>query len=122
MATPETKAVTDQQTYGGMPTGAGPFGTASPQQHGLTPAPAMSPGPDGIGAAPPQYSVPAYSETKGQQQQQQQQPQDGSAPGMVPMVVPLQMLQGEMPMWIDCPFCMKRALTQAKSEGTSMQV
>lgn len=127
MATTETKAATDQrqpETYGVLPPGAGPSFAPIGTEHSMTPAtqapatnaaaPATT-SPHGIAAAPQQQPVTSYGETK-------EQPQDGSAPVMIPMVIPLQMLQGEMPMWIDCPFCSQRTLTQAKSEGTSMQV
>ncbi|KAK0640573.1 hypothetical protein B0T16DRAFT_418130 [Cercophora newfieldiana] len=40
----------------------------------------------------------------------------------VPLVTPLEMLQGETPQYIDCPWCQQRALATASRHGTSMQM
>jgi len=40
----------------------------------------------------------------------------------VPLVTPIDMLQGETPQYIDCPWCHQRTMATASRHGTSMQM
>lgn len=43
-------------------------------------------------------------------------------PNAVPLVTPVNMLQGETPQYIDCPWCYQRALVTTERHGSSMQM
>ncbi|KAK3402411.1 hypothetical protein B0T20DRAFT_346455 [Sordaria brevicollis] len=64
-----------------------------------------------VSQPPPAYQPPTKME----------QPQ-GQQPHLVPGVIPLENLNGEMPQWIDCPFCQRRTQTRVDKEGSSMQI
>jgi hypothetical protein len=77
------------------------------------------------------YQQPQQPHQEIQQQQQQTQPlpanyttkqAEAMNPNGVPLVTPLEMLQGETPQYIDCPWCYQRALATAQRHGTSMQM
>lgn len=40
----------------------------------------------------------------------------------IPLVTPINMLQGESPQWIDCPWCYQRTQVTVERHGTSMQM
>ncbi|KAK1759996.1 hypothetical protein QBC47DRAFT_118024 [Echria macrotheca] len=112
---PENAAPPHQTPAGPSDATASPAPVSGPQEQGVTPVNDAQASPISVPPQTHQAVPPPYHEYK------QQPPQVAGQP-MVPMVVPLQMLQGEAPQWIDCPFCHQRALTETRREGTSMQM
>jgi len=90
--------------------------------------PTTSPAPQGeIQLATPQQQP--FQQDPIQQQPQQHIPDNYASkqaeamnPNAVPLVTPVNMLQGETPQYIDCPWCYQRALVTIERHGSSMQM
>ncbi|KAK0617712.1 hypothetical protein B0T14DRAFT_525723 [Immersiella caudata] len=126
MDKPQPETVAPQTTTAQLPAPDPPAYYAAP----TAPTPAQGE----IQVVAPQQPFAAQDPAQQQPQQpDQQQPfahsypakaaeaMNPHAPGGVPLVTPLEMLQGEAPQYIDCPWCYQRAPATAQRHGTSMQ-
>jgi lipopolysaccharide-induced tumor necrosis factor-alpha factor len=86
--------------------------------------PTSTPGDDIHAASAPRdpAATPAPQQQHSQQGDQKQMDPMNMNPAPVQLVTPIEMLAGENPQYIDCPWCHQRALTMTRREGTSMQM
>ena len=83
--------------------------------------PTSTPGDDIHAASAPRDPAASPAPHPQQGDQKQMDPMNMN-PAPVPLVTPIEMLAGESPQYIDCPWCHQRALTTTRREGTSMQM